>query len=231
MISLAHAVNPWLYKLNYDPIKSFAAVGMLGSGPNIITVHPDLPVKSIKDLVALAKQKPGELQYASAGVGSFQHLGGELFKLMTGTQIGHVPYKSSGQAITELAAGQIHLIFDNLPSIAPHARSGRVRGLGVSSLKRSPLFPEIPTISEAGVPGYETNSWGGIVAPARTPRAIVMRLNAEINKALQSPTLKTRYAALEADPVGGTPQQFADFVKKERIKWADVVKRSGAKVD
>jgi tripartite-type tricarboxylate transporter receptor subunit TctC len=185
----------------------------------------------VKELIDHAKQNPGKLMNASSGNGTTGHLGGELFKMMTGTQIVHVPYKSSGQAITDLVAGQVHVIFDNLPSIAPHARSGRVRGLGVSSLKRSPLFPDLPTISESGVPGYETNSWGGIVVPARTPRAIVMKLNAEINKALQSPTLRSRYAALEAEPVGGTPEQFAEFVKKERVKWAEVVKKSGAKVD
>jgi tripartite-type tricarboxylate transporter receptor subunit TctC len=150
---------------------------------------------------------------------------------MTGTNIVHVPYKGTPAAIPDLVSGQVQVIFDNLTSISPHAKAGRVRGLGVSSLKRSPIFPEIPTISEAGVPGYETNSWGGIVVPARTPRAIVMRLNSEINKALQVPSLRERFAAIEAEPVGGTPEEFAAFVKKERVKWAEVVRKSGAKVD
>ena len=150
--------------------------------------------------------------------------------MMTGTQIVHVPYKGSPQGITDLIAGQVQLMFDNLTSISPHVRSGKVRGIGVSSLKRSPIFPDIPTIAET-VPGYETNAWGGIVVPVGTPKAIVMKLNAEINKALQSPALKERYAAIEAEPVGGTPEQFAAFVKKETVKWAEVVKKSGAKID
>jgi tripartite-type tricarboxylate transporter receptor subunit TctC len=150
---------------------------------------------------------------------------------MTGTQFVHVPYKGSAQCLTDLASGQIQLIFDNLTSIAPHVKAGRVRGLGVSSVRRSLIFPDIPTIAEAGVPGYETNSWGGMVVPVRTSRAIVTKLNAEINKALQSPELRERYAAIEAEPTGGTPEQFAAFVKTESVKWADVVKKSGAKVE
>ena len=220
-----------LPNLPYDTDKDLALVGQHLSTYNLLAVSNTLPFKSVKELIDHAKQNPGKLLNASSGNGTTGHLGGELFKIMTGTQIVHVPYKSSGQGITDLMSGQVHVIFDNLPSIAPHARSGRVRALGVSSLKRSPIFPDVPTISEAGVPGYETNSWGGIVVPVRTPRAIVMKLNAEINKALQSPTLRERYAAIEAEPVGGTPEQFAEFVKKERVKWADVVKRSGAKVD
>jgi tripartite-type tricarboxylate transporter receptor subunit TctC len=141
-----------------------------------------------------------------------------------------VPYKGSPQGITDLIAGQVQMMFDNLTSISPHVRSGKVRGLGVSSLKRSPIFPDLPSISET-VPGYETNSWGGMVVPAATPKAIVTKLNAEVNKALQSPALKERYAAIEAEPVGGTPEQFAAFVKQETVKWADVVKKSGAKID
>jgi tripartite-type tricarboxylate transporter receptor subunit TctC len=142
-----------------------------------------------------------------------------------------VPYKGSPQGISDLIGGQVHVMFDNLTSISPHVRSGKVRGLGVSSTKRSPIFPDIPTIAEAGVPGYETNAWGGIVVPVGTPRAVVSKLNTEINKALQSPTLRERYAAIEAEPVGGTPEAFAEFVKKETVKWADVVKKSGAKLD
>jgi tripartite-type tricarboxylate transporter receptor subunit TctC len=220
-----------LQDLPYDTDRDLALVGQHLSTYNLLAVSNSLPFRSVKELIDYAKQNPGKLMNASSGNGTTGHLGGELFKIMTATRIVHVPYKSSGQAITDLVAGQVQLIFDNLPSIAPHARAGRVRGLGVSSLKRSPLFPEIPTISEAGVPGYETNSWGGIVAPARTPRPIVMKLNAEINKALQSPALRARYAAIEAEPVGGTPEQFAEFVKRERVKWADVVRKSGAKVD
>jgi tripartite-type tricarboxylate transporter receptor subunit TctC len=226
------AINKSLLpKQPYDPDKDLVLIGQFLSTYNVLAVTNSLPVKSVKELIAYAKQNPGKLLNASSGNGTTGHLGGELFKIMTGTQIVHVPYKGSPQGITDLIAGQVQVMFDNLTSISPHVRSGKVRGLGVSSLKRSPIFPDIPSISEAGVPGYETNSWGGMVAPVGTSKAIVTRLNTEINKALQSPMLKERYASIEAEPVGGTPEQFAAFVKKETVKWGDVVKKSGAKID
>ena len=220
-----------LAKLPYDPDRDLALVGQFLSTYNLLAVANSLPVKSVKELIDYARLNPGRLLNCSSGNGTTGHLGGELFKIMTGTQFVHVPYKGSAQCLTDLASGQIQLIFDNLTSIAPHVKAGRVRGLGVSSLRRSLIFPDIPTIAEAGVPGYETNSWGGMVVPVRTPRAIVTKLNAEINKALQSPELRERYAAIEAEPTGGTPEQFAAFVKTESVKWADVVKKSGAKVE
>jgi tripartite-type tricarboxylate transporter receptor subunit TctC len=226
------AINKSLLpKQPYDPDKDLVLVGQFLSTYNLLAVTNGLPVKTVKDLIAYAKQNPGKLTNASGGNGTTGHLGGELFKIMTGTQIVHVPYKGSPQGITDLVAGQVQLMFDNLTSISPHVKSGKIRGLGVSSLKRSAIFPEIPTISEAGVPGYETNAWGGIVVPLATSRAIVMKLNKEINRALQSPVLKERYAAIQAEPVGGTPEQFADYVRKETVKWADVVKKSGARLD
>ena len=220
-----------LAKLPYDPDRDLALVGQFLSTYNLLAVANSLPVKSVKELIDYARLNPGRLLNCSSGNGTTGHLGGELFKIMTGTQFVHVPYKGSAQCLTDLASGQIQLIFDNLTSIAPHVKAGRVRGLGVSSMRRSLIFPDIPTIAEAGVPGYETNSWGGMVVPVRTPRAIVTKLNAEINKALQSPELRERYAAIEAEPTGGTPEQFAAFVKTESVKWADVVKKSGAKVE
>ena len=215
----------------YDPDKDLVIVSQVLSTYNLLGVTNSLPVKSVKELIDYAKKSPGKLSNASAGNGTTGHLGGELFKIMTGIQIVHVPYKGSPQGIADLIAGQVEVMFDNLTSISPHVKSGKLRGLGVSSLKRSPIFPDIPTIAEAGVPGYETNAWGGIVVPVGTPRAIVTKLNTEINTALRSPTLKERYAAIEAEPVGGTPEDFAAFVGKESAKWADVVKRSGAKLD
>jgi tripartite-type tricarboxylate transporter receptor subunit TctC len=215
----------------YNVDADLALVGQFLSTYNMLAVSNGLPVKSVKELIDYAKQNPGKLLNASSGNGTTGHLGGELFKIMTGTQIVHVPYKGTALAIPDLVSGQVQIMFDNLTSISPHVKIGKIRGLGVSSLKRSPLFPDIPTISEAGVPGYETNSWGGIVVPVRTPRPIVMKLNAEINTALQSPVLKERYASIEAEPVGGTPEAFAAFVRKERVKWAEVVRKSGAKVD
>ena len=226
------AINKSLLpKQPYDPDKDLVLVGQFLSTYNLLAVTNALPVKSVKELIAYARQNPGKLLNASGGNGTTGHLGGELFKIMTGTKIVHVPYKGSPQAITDLVAGQVQLMLDNLTSISPHVKSGKVRGLGVSSLKRSPIFPELPTISEAGVPGYETNAWGGLVVPVGTPNAIVTKLNAEVNKALQSPLLRERYAAIQAEPVGGTPEEFAAYVKKETVKWADVVKKSGAKLD
>jgi tripartite-type tricarboxylate transporter receptor subunit TctC len=216
---------------SYDPDKDLVLVGQFLSTYNMLALTNSLPVKSVKELIDYARQNPGKLLNASGGNGTTGHLGGELFKIMTGTQIVHVPYKGSPQGISDLIGGQVQLMFDNLTSISPHVRSGKVRGIGVSSARRSPIFPDIPTIAEAGVPGYETNAWGGIVVPVGTSRAIVTKLNAEINKALQAPTLRERYAAIEAEPVGGTPEAFAEFVKKETVKWADVVKKSGAKLD
>jgi len=171
-----------LAKLPYDPDRDLALVGQFLSTYNLLAVANSLPVKSVKELIDYARLNPGRVLNCSSGNGTTGHLGGELFKIMTGTQFVHVPYKGSAQCLTDLASGQIQLIFDNLTSIAPHVKAGRVRGLGVSSLRRSLIFPDIPTIAEAGVPGYETNSWGGMVVPARTPRAIVTKLNAEINK-------------------------------------------------
>jgi tripartite-type tricarboxylate transporter receptor subunit TctC len=226
------AINKSLLpKQPYDPDKDLVLVGQFLSTYNLLAVTNALPVKSVKELIAYARQNPGKLLNGSAGNGTTGHLGGELFKIMTGTQIVHVPYKGSPQAITDLVAGQVQILFDNLTSISPHVKSGKIRGLGVSSLKRSPIFPELPTISEAGAPGYETNAWGGLVVPVGTPKAIVTKLNAEVNKALQSPLLRERYAAIQAEPVGGTPEDFAAYARKETVKWADVVKKSGAKLD
>jgi tripartite-type tricarboxylate transporter receptor subunit TctC len=220
-----------LSKQPYDPDKDLQLVAQVLSTYNVLAVTNSLPVKTVKELIDHARRNPGKLLNASAGNGTTGHLGGELFKIMTGTQIVHVPYKGSPDGIRDLIAGQVQLMFDNLTSISPHVKAGRVRGIGVSGPKRSPVFPDMPTISEAGVPGYETNAWGGVVVPVRTPRAIVMRLNAEINKAMQASTLRERYAAIDAEPVGGTPEQWAEYVKKESVKWADVVRKSGAKLD
>ena len=215
----------------YDPDKDLVLVGQFLSTYNMLALTNSLPVKSVRELIEYARQNPGKLLNASGGNGTTGHLGGELFKIMTGIKIVHVPYKGSPQGISDLIGGQVQLMFDNLTSISQHVKSGKVRGIGVSSSKRSPIFPDIPTIAEAGVPGYETNAWGGLVVPAGTAKAIVMKLNSEINKALQAATLKERYAAIEAEPVGGTPEAFAAFVRKETVKWADVVKKSGAKLD
>ena len=226
------AINKTLLpKQPYDPDRDLALIGQFLSTHNLLAVNNSLPVKSVRELVDYAKKNPGKLFNASGGNGTTGHLGGELFKIMTGTKIVHVPYKGSPQGIADLIAGQVQLMFDNLTSISPHVKGGKLRGLGVSGPRRSPVFPDLPTIAEAGVPGYETTAWGGLVAPLSTPKAIITKLNAEINKALKSPVLKERFAAIDAEPVGGTIAAFAAFVKSESAKWGDVVRKSGAKLD
>jgi tripartite-type tricarboxylate transporter receptor subunit TctC len=226
------AINKTLLaKQPYDPDKDLALIGQFLSTHNVLAVHPALPVKSVRDLIDHAKKNPGKLLNASAGNGTTGHLGGELFKIMTGTQIVHVPYKGSPQGLQDLMAGQVQLMFDNLTSSSPHVKSGKLRGLGVSGPRRSPVFPEMPTIAEAGVPGYVMTAWGGLVAPVGTPRDIIVKLNAEVNRALQTPTVKERFAAIDAEPVGGSIAEFAAFVKAESAMWGDVVRKSGAKVD
>jgi tripartite-type tricarboxylate transporter receptor subunit TctC len=220
-----------LARLPYDVEKDLTLVSNVTHVFNLLVVNNDLPVHSVAELIAYAKQHPGKLTNGSSGNGTTGHLGGELFKVMTGTDIVHVPYKGSPQAINDLIAGQIQVMFDNVPSIGPHVKSGRARGLGVSAPMRARSFPDIPTIAEAGVPGYETNSWGGVIGPARLPRDIVLRLHAEIRRALAAPTVVERYAQLDSEIDGGTPEEFLALVRRETPKWADVVRRSGAKID
>jgi len=217
--------------LPYDVEKDLTLVSNCVRVFNMLAVNNDVPARTVRELIEYAKKNPGKLSNGSSGNGTTGHLGGELFKAMTGTDIVHVPYKGSAQAINDLISGNIQVMFDNVPSIGPHVKSGRVRGLGVSSPKRAATFPDVPTIAEAGVPGYETNSWGGIIGPAKLPREIVGRLNVEIKKALAAPAVVERYRQLDTEPDGGTPEEFLELVRRETPKWAEVVKRSGAKVD
>ena len=217
--------------LPYDVEKDLTLVSNTLRVFNLLAVNPKLPVNSVKELVAYAKKNPGKLVLASAGNGTTGHLGGELFKAMTGTYILHVPYRGSPQAINDLIAGEAQMMFDNISSIAPHAKSGRVKGIAVSGPRRSPVFPDLPTVAEAGVPGYETVAWGGVMGPAGLPKEIVARLHAEIRKALATPAVLDRYKPLDAEADGGTPEEFLALVRRETPKWADVVKRSGAKLD
>lgn len=219
-----------LPKLPYDVEKDLTLVSNCVQVFNMLAVNNDLPVRSVQELIIYAKKNPGKLSNGSSGNGTTGHLGGELFKFMTGTDIVHVPYKGSPQAINDLMAGNIHVMFDNVPSIGPHVKAGRVRGLGVSAPKRAAQFPDVPTIAEA-VPGYETNSWGGVIGPAKLPKEVVTRLVVEIKKALAAPAVMERYRQLDTEPDGAGPEAFLELVRKETPKWADVVKKSGAKVD
>ncbi len=231
VISMAHAVNPWLYKLAYDPIKDFAPVGLLAKGANVLVVHPSLPVNSVKDLLALAKQKPGQLQYASAGIGSFQHLGGELFKLMAGVDILHVPFKGGGPAMVDILGGHTKVMFSSMVQTVPQIKSGKLRALGTGGLQRSPVLPDVPTIAEAGVPGYEAVNWWGLVAPAGTSQAIIDKVNSELEVVQKSPEVQKQFANEGAEPVPMKPADFGSFMVSEMNKWEKVVKQGGIKAE
>ena len=226
------AINPTLVpNLPYNVDKDFTLIGQFTSNQNILTVRQALPVKSVKDLVAYAKANPDKLSFASSGNGTTLHLSGELFKQMTGTRMVHVPYKAVAQALQDLLANQIDVIFDNQSSVAPFITSNRVRALAVTGPTRSQVFPDLPTISEAGVKGYAITTWTAMIAPAGLPRPIVMKLNAEIARACTSPKVKTALDSQGATCATGSPEQFAQFVKKEQVKWGDIVRKSGAKID
>ena len=231
IISIAHAVSPWLYKLQYDPIKSFVPVSILASGPNVLVVHPSLGVHSVTELIALAKEKPGQLNYASAGIGSFQHLGGELFKLTAGINMVHVPYKGGGPAMTDVLGGYTKIMFSSMVQTTPFVLNGQLRALGTSGARRNPALPDVPTIAEAGLPGYEATNWWGIVAPAGTPPEIVEKLHTEIAAVQESPKTKEQFAAQGADIVQMTSAEFGSFIEKEINKWERVVKEAGIKAE
>ena len=233
IISVAYAYNPSIFKskLKFDPAKSFTPVALLGTGPNALTVNPRLPVNSVKDLIALAKTKPGALNYASAGIGSFQHLGAEMFKLMTGINIVHVPFKGGGPAMADVIACNTQITIGSLIQMMPHIRTGRLKALGVGGAKRNPSLPDVPTIAESGVPGYEANNWWGIVAPAGTPAAIVKRLHAETAAILALPDVQKKFESQGADAVSMTSAEFGKFIRAETAKWAKVVKEADIKAE
>jgi tripartite-type tricarboxylate transporter receptor subunit TctC len=226
------SINQSLFgSLPYQRDSQLLPVAMMGFVQNALVVRKDLGVNSLPELIALARSRPGRLTMGSAGNGTTGHLGGELFKSLSKTFIVHVPYRGSPQAIQDLIGGQVDLMFDNLSSIAPHIRQGRVKALAVSGGRRSPAFAELPTMVEAGLPGYEMVAWGGIVAPAGTPRDVVQRLNLEIGRVMTSPALAERWAALSFEPIAAPPERLFEQARREQPQWADVIRRSGAKVD
>jgi len=235
-IMMAHisamSILPSLYpKMAYDTAKDFAPITLAAIGPNLLVVHPSLPVKNTKELIALAKARPGQLHYASPGSGSVQHLSGELFKLQAKVDMLHVPYKGSGQSIVDLIAGHVQLNFDAVPVVIGHARQGRLRALAVTSEKRSALLPDIPTVSEAGVPGFDMGTWWGLVAPAAVNKDVVAKLYAESIKVLKQPDVRDRLANVGAEPGGNTPEQFGAFIRSESVKYARIVKDANIKID
>jgi tripartite-type tricarboxylate transporter receptor subunit TctC len=227
-----HAINPTLYsKLPYDPVKDFAPVTLVTSVPNVLVLHPSVPARNVRELIAIAKARPGQLNFASGSTGSAGHLAGELFKAMAGVDMVHIPYKGAAPAVVDLLAGHVSLMFDNMSSALPNIKSGRVRAIAVTTLKRSPMLPAVPTISDSGLRGFDISTWVGVFAPGGTPPAIVARLNAEIVRALATGEMKERLAALGAEPVGNKPDEFAAFIKAEIPKYAKVIQASGAKAD
>ncbi len=224
-----HAINQSLYpKLAFDPIKDFAPLTRVALVPNLLVANPAQPFKTVKELMAYAKANPGKVTFGSSGSGTSIHLSGELFKQMAGVDIQHVAYKGSAPAVNDLLGNHIAIMFDNMPSAIGHVKAGKLRPLAVTTAQRSPALPDVPTIAEAGVPGYEATSWFGLLAPAKTPAPVVARLNAVILKALADPDVKKKLLEQGAEPAGETPAQFAAFIGSETVKWGKIVKQSGA---
>ncbi len=225
-------IAPALYpKLPYDPVKDFAPISVIAETSFVLVVHPSLPARSVKEFVALAKARPGQLRFGSAGSGSATHLSAELFKTMAKIDVVHVPYKGGSQAIIDVLSGQIEFMFDTIPNSLPRVKAGKLRALGSTGAQRSPLMPDLPTIAQAGVSGYESTTWFGLLAPTATPREIVNRLAAAVAKIVRTDEMKQRMLAQGLEPVGNTPEQFAQLIKIELPKWAKVVQASGAKAD
>lgn len=227
-----HSINGALYsKMPYDMVKDFAPVILVASTPNVLVVNPSVPAKNVAELIALAKAKPGALTFGTPGVGTSPHVAGEMFNTLAGVKIAHVPYKGRAMAIPDLLGGHITMMFDNLPSALPVVREGKLRALGVTSARRSPSAPDIPTLAEQGLTGFEADSWFAFFAPAGTPKEVVAKLNAELNRIYQLPDVQARLRAQGLEPVLGSPEKLAAFQRAEIAKWAKVVKESGARAD
>jgi tripartite-type tricarboxylate transporter receptor subunit TctC len=231
LISVAFAFNPAIYKLPYDPATAFTPVAMLGVGPVVIAVNPKLPVANVRELIALAREKPGQLNYATAGVGSFQHLASELFKQQAGIDMVHVPFKGGGPAMMDVIAGNTQVAVGSLVQMVPQIKGGKLKALGVGSAQRAPVLPDVPTISESGLPGFEVTNWWGIAVPAGTPRARVARLNRELGAIVGSAETKKRFETEGADPLQMSPEEFGRFISQETAKWARVVKEAGIRAE
>ena len=226
----SNAINMTLYaKPPYDTLRDFAPISLCVKGANVLSVHPSLPAKNLRGLIALAKAKPGQLNFASSGLGSSNQMAGELFKMMAGLNIVHVPYKGNAPALTDTVAGHVEMMFSGVPALLPHIHSGRLRAIAIGSLKRFSALPEVPTFDESGIKGYEATTWFGLMAPIKTPREIVARLNAEVDKILKSPDLQTRFINDGLEPIGGTQEEFDQFIRAEIEKYAKVIRAAGLK--
>jgi len=228
----SHSIAPSIYRnLPYDPVRDFTPIALLATSPTVLVIHPSIPARNLKEFIALAKAKPGDLNFGSGGNGTTSHLTGEYFKTAAGVKITHVPYKGSAGATTDLLAGQIQMMFHGLHLSLPYMRTGKLRGLGLTSPKRSPLMPELPTISEAGLRGFEVNTWYGVLGPAGLSKDVVAKLNAALLKGVEQPAMRARLVEQGLDIIGSTPEQFARVIAEEKEKWAKVVQQSGARVD
>jgi len=231
MVPSGYAINPSIYKLRFDPVKDLSAIGMVAMVPNVLVVHPSVPVRSVKDFIAYARARPGELNYGSSGVGSPSHLAGELFQLSAQVKFTHVPYKGQGQAMIDLLGGHLKMAFPSIPASIQHIKSGKMIALGVTPRQRSSALPEVPTLDQAGIPGYEVSGWYGVLGPARLPKSILARLNGELNLMLKDPVMREMLSREGADPLSSSPEEFARTIAADIVKWAKVVKDVGVRVE
>lgn len=231
IIASAHAISPALYKLPYDSYKDFSAIGMIAMVPNILVVHPSIAARTVKDFIVLARARPGELNFGSSGIGSASHLSAELFQIMAQVKFVHVPFKGQGLAMIDLLGGHMQLGFPSVPASIPHIKAGKMIALAVTTKQRSSALPDVPTMQEAGLAGYEVSGWYGLVGPAKMPKAIIARLNGELNRMLQDAAAREILAREGADPLPGTPEEFGKTIAGDIVKWAKVVKAAGLKVD
>lgn len=232
LVAPSLAISPSLYsKLNYDPVKDFSPVSLVAIVPNVMITHPSVPAATLTEFIRLAKTKPGEMNFGSGGSGTSNHLAGELFNIVAGVKLVHVPYKGVNLAMQDVLSGRVQLVVIGIPAAAPHIKAGKLRALALVAPQRSPVLPEVPTVTEAGLPKFEVTTWYGILAPAGTPRPVVVRLNAELGKIMHAPELKERLDALATDPVTSTPEEFAALIEREIVKWGDVVREAGLKAD
>jgi tripartite-type tricarboxylate transporter receptor subunit TctC len=232
LVAPSLAISPSLYsKLNYDPVRDFAPVSLVATVPNVMITHPSVPANTLAEFIQLAKKKPGGMNFGSGGSGTSNHLACELFNIVAGVKLVHIPYKGVNLAMQDVLSGQIHLVVIGVPAAAPHIKAGRLRALALVAPQRAAALPEVPTVAEAGLRDFEVTTWYGILAPAGTPRPVVARLNAEIVRVMHTPEMKERLAAMATDPVTSTPEEFADYIKREIAKWGDVVRKAGLKAD
>jgi len=231
IVSTSYTMNPAVHKLPYDPVKSLIPIAQIAAGGNVIATHPSFPAKTVKDLAAMAKGKPGHIRYASSGIGGFNHFGGELFNMLAGVKLAHIPYKGGAPSMIDVMTGQVEVLFGTLIQALPHIRSGKLKPLGVGSVKRSPLLPEVPTVSESGVPGYDGSVWWGVLAPAGVPGPIVTKLNSDINAILRDPDMAKRLQGEAAEPVIDTPRAFGERILNDLAKWNRIAKQANIRAE